>query len=82
MYQSEIIKEEPILEWLESARKKIEQSKNAPATEESKQDEPAANDVDSYYGEEEGGGEQGVTPIDIPTMEMFVAGMKQFEEYL
>jgi hypothetical protein len=79
LYQEEIIKEKAILDWVTSAREKIEKSKSEDATQ--AKAEEKKGDVDSYYGEEANDDEEGET-ISIEDMEKFVSGMKKFEEYL
>jgi len=70
-----------ILDWVESARTKIENSKNAPVGETETTEGTKANDFDSYYGEESDGGKEDIA-VSIEAMQIFVTGMKQFEEFL
>lgn len=67
-----------------SARTKIENSKNAPveADEENDDGEEKGDDSDVYYGEEADAGNGGDVAVSIKAMEIFVSGMKQFEEFL
>ena len=74
-----MIKDTAILDWVTSARLKIEQSKTQDAA--TKASEENKDDVDSYYGEE-AGIEDESEAISIEAMENFVAGMKKFEEFL
>lgn len=76
-----------MLDWLASARQKIEESENNPfgASVSTQEESKAAQeqDADSYYGEE--GNSQDADaekPIEIETMKLFVSGMKQLEDYL
>ena len=86
LYKIEIIHDEAILEWIESATKKIEESKNnatgsqsATEAEEAKKDTGAAaeDEYGSFYGSEDHEGAVGAAsmmPIPIETMEKFVVG--------
>jgi len=78
LYSQEMIKDTAILDWVTSARLKIEQSKSQDATKASEENK---DDVDSYYGEEAGNEEESEA-ISIEAMENFVSGMKKFEEFL
>lgn len=71
------MKERAILDWVASAREKVEKSKSED-TDQTTQQEENKDDVDSYYGEEAHDDEEGET-IAIEAMEKFVTGMKKFE---
>ena len=88
LYSDEIIHEEAILEWLASARSKIEESEKNPsdaaAAEENKAEAAEGDNAeDDFYGSEDHSQDPDAEkPIEIDTMKQFVAGMKQFEEHL
>ena len=78
------MKEQAILDWLTSARKKIEDHKNGVTEVKPEESQAAAadDDVDSYYGEEEGAEGQEDHSIPIEVMVKYVADMAKFEEFL
>ena len=74
-----MIKDTAILDWVTSARLKIEQSKSEDATKASEENK---DDVDDFDYGEEAVNEEESEAISIEAMENFVSGMKKFEEML